>query len=410
MATTIPRTAGVPLIIAHERARCAVERAIAGVCQHHFGRGLRALILTGSLARGEFSLTTDSSGVQFLSDAEFIGILDDSALLPSMSETCRLATAAEKRLEAEKSYCHISLSFAHQDFLRNMAPHIFGYELKACGKVLTGDRQILSSIPAFAPEDIPAQDGWQILSNRVIELIEAVSKCPEPAPSEEVAYRTMKLHLDMGTSLLLFLGGFTASYVERSRNLRDIGIERRVESLPFDLVEFTRTVETYTAKKLSCRSRDIQESWESVRAACDRAFQLWIWELQRMTGSGSRSPKELCLRLAKRQPIAKRVRGWCFVARRQGWARSCRNWPRWARLFARSSPRYWVYAATGEILLRRDFPLRRSLGENGGSRLTGLWKMLPCLPCSLDGTPNSATALLSALAWNYHEFLEGTRG
>lgn len=400
----------MPLTNEHELARGVVERVLADVCRQYLGGQLRALILTGSLARGEFSLTTDASGVQFLSDAELVGILEDSALLPSLAETRRLATAAEKRLEAEKSYCHISLSFAHQKFLRNMAPHIFGYELNACGKVLTGDRQILSSIPRFAPEDIAVQDGWQMLSNRLIELIEAVSKCRGPAPSEEVAYRTMKLHLDMGTSLLLFLGGFTASYVERSRSLRNISTERRVESLPFDLLEFARTVETYTAKKLSCRSRDIQESWESVRAACDRAFELWIWELQRMTGSGSRSPKELCLRLARLQPIAKRVRGWCFVARRQGWACSSRNLPRWVRLFARSSPRYWVYAAIGEILLRRDLLLTRSLGENRGSRLTGPWKMLPCLPRSFNGTPNSVTALLSALAWNYHEFVEGTRG
>jgi len=410
MATATPGTAGLPLIIANELARGAVERAIADVCQQHLGRNLRALILTGSLARGEFSLTTDTSGVQFLSDAEFIGILDDSALLPSLPETCRLATATEKRLEAEKSYCHISLSFAHQDFLRNMAPHIFGYELKACGKVLTGDRQILSSIPAFAPEDIPAQDGWQILSNRVIELIEAVSKCQEAAPSEEVAYRTMKLHLDMGTSLLLFLGGFTASYTERSRRLSDISAERRVGSLPFDLVEFAKTVDIYTAKKLNSRSSDIKETWQSVRAACDRAFYLWIWELQQMTASGGRSPKELCLRLARLQPVAKRVRGWCFVARHQGWARSFRGWPRWAGLSVRSSPRYWVYAATGEILLQRDLLLTQPLVENGGSHLMDLWKMLPCVPCPFNETLNSATAFLSALAWNYHEFLEGTRG
>lgn len=409
MATATSGTSGL-LTNAHELARGVVERAVADVCQQKFGKQLRALILTGSLARAEFSLRADASRVEFLSDAELIGILEDSALLPSGPEARRLATAAEKRLEAKKLYCHISLGFAHQKFLWNMAPHIFGYELKACGKVLVGDQQILSSVPPFAPEDIPPLDGWQMLSNRLVELIEAVSKCQESAPSEEVAYRTMKLYLDMGTSLLLFLGGFTASYVERSRYLRDISTERRVESLPFDLVEFARTVETYTAKKLSCPSSDIQESWQSVRAACERAFQLWIWELQQMTRSGDSSPTKLCLRLAKLQPLAQRVRGWCSVARHQGWARSCRNWPRWARLFVRSSPRYWVYAATGEILLQRDLLLTRTLDENGGSPpLAGLWKMLPCLPGSFE-SPNSATALLSALAWNYHEFLEGTRG
>jgi hypothetical protein len=387
----------------------------AAKCARHFGSALRAVILTGSLARGEGSVASDGIPGKLASDAEFVVILHDRVRLPKSPDVTRLSGEIESRLAAGGVQCHISLSCAHDDFLRKMRPHIFAYELKTCGKILFGEQEILSLIPRFAPTDIPLEDGWRLLSNRMIEMAEALSETYSMGSgpvSQNVFYRAEKLQLDTATSLLIFTGNYAPSYRERRRKMNDLARQSlTVLGLPFSLTQVANLVGDCTDWKLSSNSAvDETVDWQWVVIACRNASLLWEWELRKMTkAEGELSPSELCMRLMRQQPLAARMRGWLYLMRHRGWYRSMAEWPRWLQLARHASPRYWLYAATGELYMRQADVLIGCSGPGLDSLSAGLLRdCLPMLPPDASREPRDGKAIARAIAWNYHQFLEGT--
>jgi hypothetical protein len=394
-----------------------VAQETSAMCVQHFGPALRAVILTGSLARGEGSLSSDGTPGKLASDAEFIVVLRDSVPLPELAKMARLTGDIEQQLAVGGVECHLALSCAHDDFLLKMQPHIFAYETKFCGKIIMGEADILSLIPAFVPTMIPLEDAWRLVSNRMVEMAEVLAASGSvgvgPVPPE-VFYRTLKLYLDMATSLLLFAGAYAPSYQERCKNLHAV-VEngQNMGAVPFPLDEFSRSVDDCTAWKLSPASV-VKNSvdWGWVSSACQFASLLWIWELRRMTGANTGlSATQLCLQLARQQTIAARVRSWLFVLRRRGWHRSVAEWPRWINLARHASPRYWLYAATGELCLRQANVLIGCNGPGLDPLSLGLLRdCLPMLPPDAAREPLDGKEIARAIAWNYHQFLEETRG
>lgn len=389
--------------------RAEIEKATSEICQARFGSHLRALLLTGSVAREETSIAVDDDCLRLLSDAELIGILDEQSKLPTDAEARELAKRVEEELANRAIRCHVSLGFAHDRFLRNMRPHIFAYELRTCGRVVLGDPRILSLIPSFGPEDIPIEDGWRLLSNRMVEIAEALSKGKPDVPSAEVCYRTIKLYLDTATSLLIFTGRYAASYRQRSENIRLLRATA-IDIPDFDLRDFSTIVGLCTAEKLdSSQPSTVIKDRQSVVKGCQYAIKLWVWELQKMTGAADDSGLRLCLRFARQQGFLARVRGWLFVLRRRRWARSWRNWLRWMRLALVGSPRYCTYAAMGELFLSGQLLSPQSVAENVRSDWADLYRLLPEEPEDVRESPYTASSLGLAIGWNYHKFLEETR-
>jgi hypothetical protein len=394
-----------------------IAQETATMCVQHFGPGLRALILTGSLARGEGSLSCDGTPGKLASDAEFILVLRDSVPLPKSEEMACLTGDIEQQLAVGGMQCHLALSCAHDDFLLKMQPHIFAYETKFCGKIIIGEANILSLIPAFIPAMIPLEDAWRLVSNRMVETAEVLAEVDSvgvgPVPPE-VFYRTLKLYLDMATSLLLFAGAYAPSYQERCKNLRAVvEKEQNLGAAPFPLDKFLRAVDDCTVWKLS-PARSIKHSvdWGWVSSACQFASLLWIWELRRMTGANTElSVTQLCLQLAQQQTIVARVRSWLYVLRRRGWHRSVAEWPRWLRLARHASPRYWLYAATCELCLWQADVLKGCNGPDLNPVALGILReYLPMLPPDASAELRDGKEIASAIAWNYHQFLEETRG
>lgn len=394
-----------------------VARETAAMCVQHFGSGLRAVILTGSLARGEGTLSSDGTPGKLASDAEFILVLGNTVSLPKPAEMMRLTGDIEQRLAVSGVRCHLALSCAHDDFLLKMQPHIFAYEMKLCGKIIVGDASILSLIPPFTPAMIPLEDAWRLVSNRMIELAEALAAADSvgvgPVPPG-VFYRTLKLYLDMATSLLLFAEAYAPSYQERCKNLRAVvEKEQNLGTVPFPLNKLLSAVSDCTAWKLSpAGAVGGFADWGWVSSACQFASLLWIWELRRMTGSDSGlSVTRLCLQLSQQRTIAARLRGWFYVLRRRGWYRSVAEWPRWLRLVRHASPRCWLYAATGQLFLWQGDVLMGCSGSSLNSTSLGLLRdCLPMLPPDAPEELRDGKEIAREIAWNYHQFLEETRG
>ena len=131
-----------------------------------------------------------------------------------------------------------------------------------------------------------------------------------------------------------------------------------------------------------------------------------------MTGANTElSVTQLCLQLAQQQTIVARVRSWLYVLRRRGWHRSVAEWPRWLRLARHASPRYWLYAATCELCLWQADVLKGCNGPDLNPVALGILReYLPMLPPDASAELRDGKEIASAIAWNYHQFLEETRG
>jgi hypothetical protein len=296
-------------------------------------------------------------------------------------------------------------------YLERLRPHIFAYELRACGRVCWGDAGVLSLIPACAPSDLPREDAWRLLANRMIEQLQVVDELmSRPAVlSAEASYRTVKLFLDMATSYLIFAGGYAPTYRERAARLKALAAAGEGTDAPFPLREFAERVEQCTDIKLGHVQAPApgMAFWEE---ASSYARLLWRWELSQLTHTRVQLPNRVLIdRWMQQQPMRERARGWLVVLRALGWHRSWSYWPGWLRFGRDCSPRYAVYRAVGELYLRLACLLKPAARR---PTINVDWKALRAtLPVRTKHDPNAPEwrRLAADILWNYHHFLEGTR-
>jgi len=387
-----------------------------------FADRLRALVLTGSLARNEATFVEEQGQWKLLGDVDVYLIVDRRAALPSQTALRSLQEEIEGHLLDRGIACPIGLGAVHPSYFRGLRPSIYSYELRTCGRVVWGEPDLLSLIPPFSSSDIPLEDAWRLLSNRMVEMLEItgeVADRPDVLPTR-VYYRTLKLYLDTATSFLVFAGAYEPTYRRRAERLVELAqSDQWKDKSPFLLSRFAERIRACTEIKLNARDqRDLPSApaspapgytfWEE---AVEYARLLWQWELSQLTAASSQtSNRELMERWMRLQPFPQRLRGWLYVLRKLGWYRSFGNWPRWARRAWKASPRYWVYATAGELFLRLPCLLRT---ENGPPVDLNEEELASWLPAEngfeRDRTVPRWRECAANIAWNYKQFLVDTR-
>lgn len=409
-------TAAPPAAWAAPQLAEAIRQETARLCAERYGSRLRSVVVTGSVARDEATFVGDATGHRLLGDAEFLLIFSDGSALPAEVETLDLSRHIEARLlTGHHLIGRIELSAGKAAYLTRLEPHIFALELRECGRVIWGDRAILSFVPDFDSAAIPLEDAWRLLANRIVEHLALVTEAVsgKPGASLGARYRTMKLYLDMATSLLLFSGGYGTTYRRRSENLRALAEGRGSgEGWPFPLRTFAERVALSTDLKLGSGVTFDERTTQALdwREAVGYAHCLWRWELARLGNSDPvLDDRALMFRWMRDQPLRTRARGWLYVARRTGWWQGWPHWPRWVRYGWRGSPRYWIYANASELLFR----LPALLGSTAPRPTPGSGDLSGALPVPHAGgcaeTGPSWVRLASAILWNYDQFLTGTR-
>ncbi len=390
----------------------AVCEGTKKTCQLKFADSLRSLVVTGSLARGEGTFSRENGAWQPLSDAEFIVTVADSAQLPSTEEQRELGERITNALSARSLNCSVSLSVVHGSFYRKLRPSMYAYELRECGRRVTGDSDILSLIPAFSAADIPLEDAWRTLCNRLLEQLESIAEL-EPASrngSSKLLYRTVKLYLDMATSFLLFLGIYEPSYRARGERLNALKQNALPGTLPFNISQFAATVAACTEWKLQSATKpDLGPAWELCLSSQRDAMRLFQWELSRLTNT-SAPQWELANQWMRGQKLSQKLRGWAYVLRGSGWLRSWRLWPRWMRCAAQGSPRRLVYAAAGEIYaLLPAFFSGEVAHSQAAQSLKQIEDLLPVANVNFRSGSRNWRQVAQVCCWNYRQFLENTR-
>jgi hypothetical protein len=361
------------------------------------------------MARGEGTYITQDGGVRVMGDAEFLLVFRDRASVPSAGKMGGIRDDIENLLAAQGISCAVGLSAVPTSFLAESRPHVFAYELRSWGKVIWGEQEILNLMAAFKPSDIPLEDAWRLLQNRVVEMLQFPDDFTGiwTALPVETHYRTVKLYLDMATSFLLFAGAYSPTYRQRVEKLRELVPREDKENWPFPMEGFVQEVAACTDWKLGGTTEPT--SWDSnfwLKAVlCAR--QLWRWELVRLSDAPSdAADRNLFSAWMQKQSYEQRLRGWLFVLRHEGWLHSWRQWPRWARRAWQASPRYWIYLAASEFLFGFAEALKSGTAEDGSQ----FSSVLDYLPLSRDRRDKSGwPEIAREIYFNYCQLLVETR-
>lgn len=382
-------------------------------CISHFGRKITALVLTGSLARQEATLTRNSEGWMLMGDAEFLVVIPRDAGLPYPYVVEDLEERIAAKLLLKRIQATIDLAVVYEKYFRRLPPHIFTYELRTFAKVIWGEQRVLDLIPAFTPDRIPQEDAWRMLSNRMIEHLQYVDDLLNRGTqlTPRLHYATIKLFLDMGTSYLVFANGYEPTYRGRAERL-DLLAKQKVQNrpAPFCLKEFASRVASCTAWKLAGggMQSDLRlEFWaESIRYASS----LWTWEAIQMTkGAPDLSPGTLETELALKLTPLQKIRGWVHVVNQSGGLKSWREWLRWFTIGLRTTPRYSIYRVAAELF--RNLP--QLISSDGAATSNPKWQelslLLPTKTCGSRKGHEDWRILLNDVVVNYQKFVAGTR-
>jgi len=274
--------------------------------------------------------------------------------------------------------------------------------------VIHGDPAVLDLIPAFGAEDIPREDAWRLLCNRMIEYLEiAADAVPIGAtPTSELRYRTVKLALDLATSWLVFVGAYRPTYRDRAAAVRALAARETVEA-PFDVRVFAADVQACTAVKVD-GAPELDGFADLSARILDDTRALWRWELSRLADvPGPATDDALLAAFARRQPTLARLRGWAVVARQSMRTPRARRWRRFRQVLG-ASPRLRVYGVAAELM----FALGHMTAEPVVSA-ANLRRWRHALPVAVADTGASQRPdwrrLAADVVWNYRAFLVGTQ-
>ena len=383
-----------------ETAKTFIAVEGAQVCARAMDYTARAIVLTGSLSRGEATLKKEGLGWRVLGDATFLVIHPRPASL----RTSQIEAEIESFLASHGISCKIVVVTSTPGALRKMKPHIYAFELRERGIVVWGDQSVLDLMPRFTAEEIPIEDGWWFLSNRMIEQLESATKAKDPPDSDAgIRYRIAKLYLSMAACYLLAIGQYEPSYQDRARRLRELAGSSISHPSPIPLDRFARLVSECTYLKLHGDKGGKLDKFPQWREATSDAEALWRWTLARMVNSNPNiSRSELIAILAKRQQ---------WFARAKGWVRAAvvhpavfrRSWRKWVRLACLGSPRYLVYGAASDLFFHS--------GDTGTVTPRELATIAETLPlCFCEGDRQLTwCGVASMIADNFHRFVESTR-
>lgn len=328
-----------------EALRRVVHRAAAFLLDSIGASAIEAMILTGSLARGEGSVLPRAPGARLLGDIELLVIVrapfDWPEMRHRMSELGRQATRelGADGLAASVEYAPADVRYVQQ----RIRPCIFAYDLLTHGKVLWGRRDVLNEIRPFGVEAIPREDALALVMNRTIELLIGETS-PLCTDADARAYAGMKTVLDLAGSALAFAGCYVSPYAERPAAFTALIAARPGLRAAFpDLGGFMAALALAARCKLGPSEELLRRAPNQQVAAW--ATSLWTWEARQMLGSSAQDFLELIDEFVSRESPMVRLKGWIKYCGHPLRPRTALAPLRISRLLLRASPQTLTYAA-----------------------------------------------------------------
>jgi hypothetical protein len=167
------------------------------------------------------------------------------------------------------------------------------YEMLRSPVVLWGDGGVLSSLPAIRVEDVPADEGFVLLHNRIIEalLLRRHAADADLATALAVLYGTAKLALDAVTAILYAEGSAPCGYEERADLFRRRVLAEK-PGLAARLGEYLPDLQTWARFKATGDLDGLAAHFDARNDLPDLADLAWrLW--RRYVGYGETFWREL---------------------------------------------------------------------------------------------------------------------
>lgn len=400
--------------------RTIVDTTLDSVLACQFERPL-AIVLSGSMARDEHTVLHLDAFSQVLGDAEFYLVFARRAQARAFaSHVAGLVQEIERRLVAVGIRCPVNFAMPTLKRFRQMSPHIMGYELRTTGKVVWGERDVLSLIPSFGSEEIPRWDSWRSVSNRMTEQLgQAEAFQANSKNAAELLYRCLKIQLELATLVTHFHDVFQPTYQLRAEALREL----QARSVPASLLpwwsELAKRVEMATQFKLqrndaSLYTRvlsnqcDAEEAAVLIRTECEEVLSLarsvWFWGAEQLLGRPLSSCDEpLCvgLELARAQSWRWRARGWAHLLLLESGDHIMDSWSSFLKLRRFGGPRFLVYAVAAALYFSWPEWIRgNSAADTLAARAIDFFPIPSC--CENDKVGWLAASQIAFKGWSEH--------
>jgi hypothetical protein len=337
-----------------------VVNGAAALAVEEIGRDhVDAVILTGSTARGEETVLECDGRPVVCGDLEFLVITRRRrGFRQARRRLQRLGSRASELGWASGLRPAVEFVPAGTDYLRRLPPSIFGYDLKAHGRVVWGRPSVLDDIPDLKAADIPPHDALRMMLNRLIELtlIEEWSAGALPFPFG-TGYQVVKTYLDLAGATLVLGRRYTSWYSARPLALeRLLGERADLCGALGTADDFLQAARAAAECKLHPRPEALARfaSRGAVAQASAYAWKLWLWGARRWYRSSSSEAAAIVAAYVAHERLVVRMRGWLKY-----WWHPLRppgrtSWRRASKLLLRASPQTLAYAAAVLGILARN--------------------------------------------------------
>ncbi len=234
-----------------------------------------SVMAIGGLGRGEGSFIYENKKFKPLNDYDIYLITKKKTSFLKLKKISK--RAGKKIMKSNFSFSRSSSLMEFYVDLRNMTldemkkvePMLKYYEIRESAKIVYG-RDVRKDMPNFSLDEIPLEEGFRFLMNRMSLLIESFNtgKLEDFKTRKTIIYYIGKNYLTAAESLLLLNKKFKASYEKRSKVLRKC-YKEDFKKLAKKLPNLHLRVEKFTKNKLRPKRKffkqDPKKLWLEAR-------------------------------------------------------------------------------------------------------------------------------------------------
>jgi hypothetical protein len=285
------------------------------------------LILTGSVARGEGTVVADEElTFRWSSDLEFQLVLEGGRSA-RVNEVDAILAALERTINEEplnhRRGVKCSFTSIQTGQIARLRPAIFSREMLEHGKLVWGEPDRIP-VPIWwheGPNEIPYRDAFRLLSNRIIQQVDARFQWRYSGQgAAQASYTLAKFWIELATSLSVFIGCYRTSYRERQRTvehylINNPGVLGDAGELLVDRLRQAMAVKAGCATPDPCSESKFRDS---ARVAA----LIWTLEVRRILDPSHRfvdcsEPGMIVAALKRVESYSQRVRDWVRLLRRR---------------------------------------------------------------------------------------------
>lgn len=294
-----------------------IEKISAGINSAFKDReGIVAVILIGSFARGEELWIAQDGRREYLSDMEFMVVLEEN-LNEIGNRKSEIKKEIIESLKAEMGEIDISICFTTRRHLSLSKPRIFILEFKKFGKVLYGDPKVLDLIPECTAQDCSRLDAVVLLCNRIVEQLEVYKTILNVgeglAPSRINQYELDKGYIQLVNSLLAFEKRYCSLYPEKRAVFAEIlgDTDSPIFKLDLNMEAFTAAFDHVENKELPLLDgTEALLQWQTLKVEFQKVL---IYELSEILGYQDVTRDQAVKYLLSVPDLLACARGWAKV-------------------------------------------------------------------------------------------------